>query len=85
MREPTYTQPDTVTDRECLMIIAGVVRGMGPITEEDCAPVVQKAIDMLHQARIDEAMCKLVIDGRMEISGINKEGDLLFRKSGTNA
>jgi hypothetical protein len=76
----TYMQPETVTDRECLLIIASVVRGIGPVTEEKCALVTQKVLDMLHAARIDQALISLVIDGKVDIDGINEAGEIVFRK-----
>lgn len=81
MNEPTYTRPDTVTEHECLQIIYGVVRGMGPVTKSDCAPIVQKAIDMLHEARTDSALIRLVMDGQLDIEGVNQEGEVVFRKA----
>lgn len=80
MGEPTYSQPNTVSDQEVLGIVLGVVSGMGPITEQDCQPVVQKAIEMLHGARVELDLMELVMQRRLEICGLDESGELQFRK-----
>ena len=76
----TYSQPETISDTEVLKIVFAVVDGLGPVTEEAAAPVIQCAIDMLHEARTDEALIRLVMDGQLAIVGMDDHGDLVFQK-----